>query len=116
MQTEVPKLAPKKPPAKRQAHKRTKKAAEQKCDANKQVNKRPAENETVSSESIKTKQAASMGAKIKGRQQISNRDIKSFFVFGQSREAHKATITGQAEQCTPKRHKAQGEAAKRCLQ
>jgi len=33
-------------------------------------------------------------------------------VFGQSREAHKATMTGQAEQCTPKRHKAQGQPAK----
>ena len=111
-QTEVPKLAPRKPPAKRQAHKRTRQAAEQNCDANKQVNKRPAESETVSSESCKTKQAASMGAKIKGRQQTSSRDIRSFFVFGQSRKAHKATSTGQAAQCTPKRHKAQGEPAK----
>ncbi len=74
-QKEVTKLAPRKRPAKRQAHKRTRKAAEQKCDANKQVNKRPTESETVSSESCKTKQAASMGANIKQRQQISSRDI-----------------------------------------
>ena len=99
-QTGVPKLAPRKPPAKRQAHKRTREAAEKNCDTNKQVNKRPADSEIVSSESCKTKQAASMSANFKGRRQTSSRDIRSFFVFGQSREAHKAIITGQAEQCT----------------
>ncbi len=76
------------------------------------MNNRPAESETASSESCKTKQAASIGAKIKGRQQTSSRDIRSFFVFGQNRETHKATVTGQAEQVTTKRHKAQGEPAK----
>ncbi|KAA6416567.1 MAG: hypothetical protein FRX49_13458 [Trebouxia sp. A1-2] len=57
-QTEAPKLAPRRPPAKRRTHKRTRKAAKQDSDAIKQVNKRPAESETVSSESCKTKQDA----------------------------------------------------------
>lgn len=61
-QTEAPKLAPRRPPAKRRTHKRTRKAAKQDSDAIKQVNKRPAESETVSSESCKTKQDASVSA------------------------------------------------------
>ena len=111
-QTEAPKLAPRRPPAKRRTHKRTRKAAKQDGDASQHVNKRPAESETVSSESCKTKQDASVSAKTKGRQQTSSRDIRSFSAFGQSREAHKTTIAGQAETCTSKRHKAQGEPAR----
>ncbi len=59
-----------------------------------------------------TKQHAKACTKIKGTQQTGTKDIKSFFVFGQGREAHKATDTGQTAQSTPKRHKAQGELAK----
>jgi len=44
--------------------------------------------------------------------QTGTKDIRSFFVFGQSREAPKATVTEQTGQCFPKRYKATGEPAK----
>ena len=49
---------------------------------------------------------------MKGAQQTGTKDIRSCFVFGQSREAPKATVTEQTGQRFPKRHKATGEPAK----
>ncbi len=47
-----------------------------------------------------------------GTLQTGTKDIRSFFVFGQGREAPKATATEQTGQCFPKRQKATGEPAK----
>jgi len=60
-----------------------------------------------------TKQPAKVCTEIKGTQQTGTKDTRSFFVFGQGREAHKATNTGQTAQSTPKKHEAQGAPAKK---
>jgi len=107
-----PETVSQKPAVKRQTSKRTKKAEAQNCDVHNRRKKRQAVNEDGSNGSHETKQPAKVCTKIKGTQQTGTKDIRSFFVFGQGREAHKATDTGQMAQCTPKRHKAQGEPAK----
>jgi len=84
-----------KPAVHRQTNKRTKKAETQNCDVHNKRKKRQAVNEDGSTGSHVTKQPAKVCTKIKGTQQTSTKDIRSFFVFGQGREAHKATDTGQ---------------------
>ncbi|DBA92035.1 TPA: hypothetical protein ACH3X2_003760 [Trebouxia sp. C0005] len=100
------------PAVKRQTNKRTKKAEAQKCDTYDKKKKRQAISEDSTTRNHETKQPAKALSKMQETQQTGTKDIRTFFVFGQGREAHKATNTGQAAHCTPKRHKAQEEPAK----
>ena len=82
---------PQKPAVNRQTSKRTKKAEAQNCDVRNKKKSRQAVNEDGPTGSHMTKQPAKLGTKSKGTQQTGTKDIRSFFVFGQGREAHKAT-------------------------
>ncbi|KAA6421549.1 MAG: hypothetical protein FRX49_08493 [Trebouxia sp. A1-2] len=74
--------------------------------------KRQAVSDDSTTRNHETKQPAKASSKTKKTQQTGTKDIRTFFVPGQGQEADKATNAGKAAQCTPKRHKAQGEQAK----
>ena len=78
----------------------------------KQGNKRQAGKGESSIGNKKSTQSAKTTAKLQGTQQTSITDISSFFVF-ETREAPKATVKEQAGQCSARRQKITGEAAKK---
>ena len=103
-----------KPAVKRQTSKRTKKAEAQNCDVHNRRTKRQPINEDGSTESHVTKQTAKVCTEINGTQQTGTKDIRSFFVFGQGRKAHKATDLGRRRSAHSRGTSHKGNQQKRC--
>ena len=104
----------KKPAVKRQTSKRTKKAEAQKCDIHNRRETRQAVSEDGTTRSHETKQPAKVCTKVKGTHQTGTKDIRSFFVFGQGREAHKPQVLGKRRSPHPKGTRHKGIQQQRC--